>query len=83
MIRNHLAEITFPQYRMYKNGKRYFKFFSGEEFEEIQLVGSKKIVTAHKAKILPDHNFVYDLLMNYKDFAEEITEEKYNSVKEN
>ncbi|MFL5754517.1 MAG: hypothetical protein ACJ76F_13980 [Bacteroidia bacterium] len=76
-MNNPIESIKFPQYRAYKNGKSYFKILSALEFEEIQLIGSKKIVTRHNAKILPDHNFVYDLLLNYSDFAEEVSEETY------
>lgn len=62
---------------MYRNGKSYFKIFSGSEFEEVQLIGTKKIVQRHQAKILPDRNFIYDLLLNYEDFAVESSEEEY------
>ena len=79
-MNNRFESIKFPQYRKYKNGKSYFKISSQLEFEEIQLIGEKKIVTKHNAKILPDHNFIHDLLLNYADFTEEISEEEYLAV---
>ena len=36
--------INFPVYRKYKNNKSYFKIIAPNLFEEIQLIGNKKIV---------------------------------------
>ena len=75
-----LEKIKFPQYRMYLNGKSYFKIISLSEFDEVQLIGSKKIITSHIVKILPDRNFIMDLLIDYSLFAEEITEKRYFDI---
>ena len=53
---------SFPQYRKYKNNKHFFKIYSESEFDEISFIGTKIIVTKHHAKILPDRNFIFDLL---------------------
>jgi len=72
-------DINFPVYRKYKNGKSYFKIISRNEFEEIQLIGSKKIKNLIKAIQLPEMNHVFDLVYN-KDLALEITKEEYEET---
>ena len=54
--------LLFPQYRKYKNNKHFFKIVSHTEFEEISFIGNKKIIHTTVAKILPDRNFIADLL---------------------
>lgn len=72
--------INFPVYRKYNNGKSYFKIISRNEFEEIQIVGSKKILHLVKATQLPEMNHVYDLVYN-KDISVAIEEDEYNALK--
>lgn len=74
-------EITYPQYRKYYNNKSYFKIISSEEFEEIQLLGTKKSVHLFKAKILPDRNLIYDMTFDYEKSWQKIEEEEYVQVK--
>ena len=76
--KNPFEGIVFPQYRKYKNGKSCFMILSSEEFEEKNKMGSKIRTHRYKATILPDRNFILDLLTQYSDFAEVITEEEYN-----
>jgi hypothetical protein len=68
--------MSFPQYRKYPNNRNFFKIINAGEFEEISFIGTKKIVVAHKAKILPDRNLILDLLHD-PAFAQTITEEEY------
>ena len=75
------TEITYPQYRKYSNNKSYFKIISPDEFEEIQLLGSKKSIHHFEAKILPDRNFVYDMTFDYEKSWIKIEEEEYEQVK--
>ncbi len=49
-------------------------------FEEIQLVGSKKIRKLTEAKQFPEKLFIHDLVFNYEAMAEDISEEEYNKV---
>ena len=67
----------FPQYRKYSNNRNFFKISSAADFEEISFIGSRPILRQHHATILPDRNFIRDLL-NDPAFAETITEEEYN-----
>ena len=72
----------FPQYRKYLNNKGYFKIISENEWEEIQIIGKKGIISGFTAKIFPDKNFIYDLTYDYKNNWEEISEEEYNQIKQ-
>jgi hypothetical protein len=75
------SDISFPQYRRYLNGKNYFRIDSLESFEEIRSLGSKWSVETHRAKILPDHYLINDLLFHFAPFAVEISAEDYNSMR--
>jgi regulator of sigma D len=74
--------INFPVYRKYKNNKSYFKIINPRLFEEIQLIGTKKIVRQTEAKLFPEVNFITDLLLNYNEMADEISESDYQLVKQ-
>ena len=69
--------MTFPQYRKYNNNKHFFKIISETEFDEISFIGSKSSVTKHVAEILPDRNFVSDLLNDVGNTCELSSEEEY------
>ena len=74
-----MRKIMFPTYRKYKNNKNFFKIISVSEFDEISFIGSKAIVVKHIAKILPDRNFIYDLLNDVGNTCEIATEEEYET----
>ncbi|CAG0989196.1 MAG: hypothetical protein HND27_03030 [Bacteroidetes bacterium] len=59
---------SFPQYRKYKNNKSYFKILSEQEFYEIQLQRNQKNIYHVKVKILPDRNYLQDMLHNYTEY---------------
>jgi hypothetical protein len=73
--------INFPVYRKYKNNKSYFKIINPKLFEEIQLIGSKKIVKQTEAKQFPEMVFIHDLVFNYLEMAVEIGEVDYENIK--
>lgn len=75
-----IEDIQFPVYRKYKNNKSYFKIINPLEFEQIQVVGAKKIVSHTEAKLFPERSFVHDLIFNYKEMAEEIGEGEYMAI---
>ena len=72
--------INYPQFRKYKNEKTYFKIFSGNEWEEIQLIGSQYKVQQYKVSIFPDRNFLHDLTFEYQNNWQKIEEEEYKEV---
>lgn len=73
--------LNFPQYRKYKNNKNYFKIISENAFEEIRAIGDKYFIYQFTVKILPDRNFIADMLNNNGDFWETISEEEYLTVR--
>lgn len=76
-----LKDINFPVYRKYKNNKSYFKIIQADKFEEIQLIGSKKVIKQTEAKQYPEMIFIRDLVLSYSEMALEINETEYLSVK--
>ena len=72
--------MKFPIYRKYKNNKHFFKIMSMNEFEEISFIGKKLILTLHQVTILPDRNFISDLLNDIGNTAEIATEEEYQQI---
>ena len=74
-------DINFPVYRKYKNNKSYFKIINPLLFEEIQIIGTKKIVRQTEVKLFPEHNFVHDLVFSYSEMAYEIKSEEYERIK--
>lgn len=73
----------FPLYRKYKNNKNYFKITSENEFEELSIIGTKLIIKKHQAKILPDRNFIFDLIENSDTLFLDSSEEEYNNLLNN
>ena len=72
--------MNFPQYRKYKNNKHFFKIINESEFDEISFIGSKMILTKHIAKILPDRNFIFDLINDVGNTCEMSSEQEYNQI---
>ncbi len=46
-------------------------------FEEIQVIGSRKIIKYIEAKLFPEKTFIHDLVFNYASMADEISESEY------
>lgn len=62
--------MQFPQYRKYKDDKSYFKITDELNFIEFKRTGEKWEEHRFEAKILPDRNYISDLLeadSNYWD----------------
>lgn len=71
--------MNYPVYRKYKNNKNFFKIINENEFEEISFIGKKTIVTKHQVNILPDRNFIFDLLHDIGNTSELSNQEEYES----
>lgn len=71
--------MLFPIFRKYKNNKHFFKIVNADEFEELSFIGKKLIITKHKANILPDRNFILDLINDVGNTSEIASEEEYQS----
>jgi len=74
-------DINFPVYRKYKNNKSYFKILDARNFEELQIVGAKVFLNKIKAISFPEINFIHDLLFNFLEMAEEISEGEFEEIK--
>lgn len=74
--------MDFPQYRKYKNGKSFFKILSNAHFEEYQLQFGKIVKHAFKASILPDRNYIQDMLFSYREHWDKIQEDDFHAFLE-
>ena len=75
------TNITYPQYRKYKNNKVYFKIISASEWEELHILGNKVTLHPFVAKILPDRNHIADMTFDYKAHWDVIEEDEYENLK--
>ena len=76
-----MKEIKFPQFRKYQNGKSYFKILSIDQFEELKMIPGKGFERHEfQAKILPDRNFIQDMLFDYAKFWTKIKAEEYQMI---
>ena len=73
-------DIQFPVYRKYKNNTSYFKILSRNQFEEIQIIGTKTKLNRVTANQFPEMNRIYDLVYNREGISLEITENEYLEV---
>ena len=74
--------MDYPQFRKYKNGKSYFEIMGENEFLEYKL-GPNGIEKHHiEARILPDRNFVKDMLYDYEEHWEEVEKEELEAFLE-
>jgi hypothetical protein len=78
----NFEDIVFPVYRKYKNNRSYFKIINPRLFEEIQVIGDKKLVRQVEVRLFPEINFIRDLVFNYKEMAVEINESEYGKCLE-
>ena len=78
----NFEDINFPVYRCYKNKKSYFKILNPRLFEEIQVIGNKKVIKSIAATQFPEMSFIRDLVYNYTEMAYEITEAEYLGLRE-
>lgn len=70
-------EHSFPIYRRYSNNKSWFKVLADDAFEEIQVMGPYYSIHHFQAKILPDRNFIADMIALEGNSWEEVTEADY------
>lgn len=73
--------MDFPVFRKYINGRSYFKIFSPLEFEELKITGRYYSIIFLQGKILPERNFIFDMLHDYTSYWEAINEGEYEEKK--
>jgi len=74
--------MQFPVYLKYKNNASFFKIVNYEVFEEVKFTGNKAELHIFKAKILPDRNYIADLLQTDSPYVEKISEEEFSEAKQ-
>ena len=73
--------VNFPVYRKYPHNRTFFKIISEEAFEEINILGKTYSVRNVKAQIMPDRNYIHDMVYNYEKYWKVISEEEYKQAK--
>jgi len=56
--------MTFPVYRKYADNSAYFEIVSQTEFRELKRIGRYYELHHIHARILPEYNYVADLISN-------------------
>jgi hypothetical protein len=69
--------MKFPQFRKYKNQQSYFKILSTSEFVEYKLTAKQLHSHRFEAKILPDRNYISDMLHEPDPYWEKIDESEF------
>jgi hypothetical protein len=72
---------VYPLFRRYLNGASWFKIESPIRFEEIRIIGSRKMCSVHESIQLPDRNFIHDLSFAYTEIAEIVSAEAYETMR--
>lgn len=80
-MKSPFEDIQFPQYRKYSNNKNFFKIISPKEFEEIQVIGSKKLHRKVIATQFPEMNLIIDLVTLANEFILKSDEIEYEGMK--
>ncbi len=73
---------NYPLYRKYADGKTFFKITSGSSFDELKILGIYYSIHSFEAKILPDRNFIFDLISCEPVGIIEVTENDYQKTLE-
>lgn len=72
--------MQFPLYRKYNNNRSYFKIVDNNHFVELKLTGNLVEKHLFEAKILPDRNFIQDMISLHDGHWEAIDEEEYEAI---
>jgi len=74
--------MNFPVYRKYANNLSFFKIISPDSFEELKVTGNYYSIIIIHAKILPERNFIEDMLKNENGNWVEIGENEFENTME-
>jgi hypothetical protein len=74
--------MIFPQFRKYKNNQSFFHILSEASFIEYKLNGKRLEVYNITASILPDRNFISDMLENYNQHWDKIDQSTFDQFLE-
>lgn len=63
--------MEFPLYRKYANNKSFFEILSNDTFRELKITGQRFELIVINATILPERNYIQDLIQNDQGYYEE------------
>ncbi len=72
--------MKFPVYRKYPNNHSFFKILDNDHFIEFKLTGQRVEKHLFEAKILPDRNFIQDMLSMHNGHWVEATKEAFEQL---
>jgi hypothetical protein len=75
--------MKFPLYRKYANSRNYFKIINPHSFEEVQVLGEKRLVRLTEARLYPEKIFISDLIGCTPPGIVEISDIEYNAQRKN
>jgi len=75
----HKYNNDFPIYRKLANNKSFYKITSDKSFEEIQVIGSKKIFYQHEANQYPEMLRIKDMISFFEGIYLELNKEEWDS----
>jgi hypothetical protein len=70
---------VFPLYRKYANGRNFFKIINPQAFEEVQMIGGRKVIKVIEARQYFEKHFIGQLVNGTIGIA--ITKEEYETAK--
>ena len=70
----------FPQYRKYSNSASYFRIDSSVYFDELKKMPGGFVHYGFQVKILPDRNYIMDMLNCEKGYWVEISADEYEQI---
>lgn len=69
--------MEYPQYRKYKNNLSYFKIDGPDSFTEWKKSVDHWERFDIKAKILPDRNYIQDMLVDFELYWDKLTQAQF------
>ena len=72
----------YPVYRMYPNGRSFFKILSDKEFQQLEIIGSKYFLTVYSANNHFDSMYISDMLEMKGNHWLENTEREFEDTLE-
>ena len=73
-------QFSFPQFRKYTNGASFFRVDSPEHFDELKKMPSGFVQYSFQARILPDRNYIMDMLNCDSNYWVKISKSDYELI---
>lgn len=76
-----LEELSYPIYRKRKNNKSFYKIISSNQFEEIQIMGTKINFYCVEVSKYPEKLLMFEIIALEGDLYEAANSEEWNVLK--